>query len=540
MITINKSIEDVVASKNPVWVEATTDNYVLNEGTNQLLFIGSPNQPIENEVWTFKIKDFEFSIVWKNTPDKSGFEILRNIANQAEANTVAFDQIDNAPNFVLYEISTFLISRPGFNPSNWIEITLSVSWENAPLEFIGTSNGMNAVNASTSIVAVPRSVRPDFRVLCAIYNEFETPSFPFTFRFSPPYVLDSNPNDDSNVAFNLMPALNQMVEFYKAPLNAAAFSVATGASKNFFYRLEEQYAEDGKQTRRWPVNVFPQAPTEDTVLSDHDGTYFVAVHGKMPLLSYSEQNYFLGYGKPDVDRKFLTLRPKESTLHITEPVWLYYIQTEEYEVELHAKIYLANGGIDQSMIVKETLGVDDGENVHVVCVGVANNSLLKTFINNRDVVKYEVWLEREVMSVNERITEIMTFVIEDRDFQEINYLLFENPLGGLDTFRVTGNIIAQDESTGEIVHLAEKQLQSKSFIKMVNNLRQGGFSIFSGIRKSIAEIEWARQIQSAENVTLLRKGEEFKLIVLKDQKDIWSLKESIFSIELKVKLAHYD
>jgi hypothetical protein len=540
MITVETETPKVIPSGNPCLLKAFTDNFVVEPGTNQVLFIVSDNKPIDGEVWTFKLREQEFSFTWKDSPNDSGYEISRNFNNQAELDVVAKNELDNIPLFVKNEILTIYIGQPAVAPGKYMDWAIEVSWKYGPLEFMGTSNGGNTVVGTTSIALVRRSLRLDFRVVCSLFGQFDASSFPVPFRFSPLAEVDSNPSDNGALLFNIAVPLRSLVSFFRQPLGAAIFAICPGMTKWYFYRLEEHYYDSNFQFQENPKMIFPQAPFDNTHILDHDGEYFVACHSKMPLKQFQGNLFFLDYAKISESKKFLTERPRISSIHPTEPVWLYYIMLQEMEVELNAKVYLANGASDQNIVAKETLSADDGENIHAVCVGMANNSDLVDFIANRDVVKYEVWLSAEIDSVNTVISETMTFIVEDRDFEECNYILFENTLGGLDTFRCTGSVVFGDETEGDVLHKAALELESKPFYTMANNQTQPSLLINTGLRTSREEIEWGSKIMKSENVWFLRKGTEFQIIPEKSSRSIWNTQDSVYALAFNCKEAYYD
>lgn len=544
MITINKSLPTVVAAKNPVWVKGETDNHLIEEGQNQYIQLISNIKPIDGEVWTFQIDGRTFSFTWKDTPDQSGTEVSLNFTSSGMLTQIVDDYINQIPWFVYYNIYIDQVDIPG--TGGYMNLWIRVDWRNAPLEFVSTSNGGNTVNTSNAESPIPRQAREDFRTILFLYGELLNPSLS-NFRYNPIAEIDSNPTDDGAIGFNLSPALLQEVKFFKPDVFTnlnQCFGIATGQSLFFFFRMEEQYYDGESQVRAFPLQIFPQAPTANTKLSDHDGSYFVAIHSKMPLKEFSENTFTSDYVTSGPAKKFLTHRPRVSTIHPSEPVFLHYIQNESVEVGVHVTLYLADGSTDSAVLQQETQSIDDGEAVHFIRAGIGNNELLQTFIDGREVVRYEIKLVAYGWGGGggspQNFSEPFTFIVEDRDWQHINYLLFENPLGGLDTFRITGDVVITDETSGEIIHSAQKQLQSEEFYDMVNSIRQPGFAVFSGIRKSRAEIEWARDIKNSDNVYLLYQGKEYKVLVDKAEEEILKERDSVFSMNFKLKMAFYD
>jgi len=539
MITISKPTQNAVFTKNPVKIEGSTDNYVLNSALPQVMLLTAPipNSAEPDEVWSWRIGELEFEWIFKPTPDASGYQIQEDISTWAQFSYAVRNQMNRCPAFAQNTVivdPNFGFGVPGF-------MTLLIIKGNSPdeLEFLGSSNvPNNALITVSNTPSVAFSARTDFRILCQIYKQLDVEILPVIQQLS---NVDAHPNNEGDFVLNLQTALRPYLQWHMVDIETAEFQNCPGMAMAFWLRIFEMYYNGSQEVWEWPKELYATGIETDLsgFVENFDGHYLAAFHGKMPLEEFDESLFMEKYIDYSATKNFLTHRPRESSSHKKEPIWLYYTSIEaKGSHNLVAKLYLSNGATDTSTIKSFTPTNNNPEHwVHAVPVGIANNLSLETFIDGRDVVKYEVWLTDET---DTQITEAFTFVLDDRDYEEINYILFESPLGGLDTIRVTGAITAVDYSTGDVVHLAAKQNNSEAFFEMVNNNRQEGFSINTGHRKTIEEIEWARQILNSENVYLLRENKLTKLIVEREEAQPWSNRDSLFALTFNCRLAYYD
>lgn len=530
MITIDNNIPVVVPVKNPVLLKGSTDNFETSSPSNQFLtFQFALPTTLNTESWFFKCGTLEFEWQWVASPDTSGYQMPANLANNSSNLLLLQEAFNMCPALILINCSTLVFSA---GPS------IFVTFEKAPdlfpfeLEFVLSTypfNNGTIQGSINDIASQQRVIRQDFRVICALYENTIQTGLVALARYKPIAQIDSNPNNQNEIGFNLAHGVRSMVNWFMPDVDSQGFGPCIGMSAQYLASVFEQWFDGQSQKPAFLIDLFP---------GNNPDKRFIALHAGMLFKEFDPVKFVDEYCTNGPDKKFLTYRPRISTFHESEPIWLYFFLDEDIKIDLYVKLYLANGTIDDTKLTTYEPDISEGVHIHYVPCGVANNEDIKNFIGVRDYTKIEVWLNNK--DDDSKISETMTFIREDRDWEHINYILFESPLGGLDTFRITGNIVSIDFSSGEVAQLGRNQLENKEFFKMLNNISNPGVSINTGWRSLKSEIEWARQIQNSENVFLLENGKLHNLILDRKEQRPFSLKNSLYSLEFNAKFAYYD
>lgn len=132
--------------------------------------------------------------------------------------------------------------------------------------------------------------------------------------------------------------------------------------------------------------------------------------------------------------KFLTNHPRTKYISRTQPEFLSFFCRANID-SLQVKLYFNNGTTQTITLGAAALFLSGDILNNIVRVPSGFQNLkLNTYEVGKQVVKYDV----ELIAGGSSVSEVFTYVIDDRFFSEEIYFLFYNSLGGIDTLRATG------------------------------------------------------------------------------------------------------
>ncbi|GAB3802964.1 hypothetical protein GCM10028819_32120 [Spirosoma humi] len=129
-------------------------------------------------------------------------------------------------------------------------------------------------------------------------------------------------------------------------------------------------------------------------------------------------------------RQFLTWQPDAKSVSQYQPEYLYFLLNCSPVPALINRRLQVNYPDGRSDV--RTLDTLSGAAINqVVCVpaGMAPNGLVN------DVASYQLWLSD---GNNNRISQVRTFIVDNKEQAQERFILFENSLGGFDTLRILG------------------------------------------------------------------------------------------------------
>lgn len=143
--------------------------------------------------------------------------------------------------------------------------------------------------------------------------------------------------------------------------------------------------------------------------------------------------------------QFLTWQPDDKLTDENCPEYLYFLNCftpVATSIRIQVVVFYEDGSFEEL----SRSAVNTGAN-SVYCLPVGFKHLLLDQLVKK-VDRYAVYL---VNGINERISEIRTFVLDKKYRRNVNYFLFHNSLGGMDTLRCTGEMFLQQTASYESI-----------------------------------------------------------------------------------------
>ncbi|UBM58221.1 DUF5977 domain-containing protein [Marinilongibacter aquaticus] len=183
-------------------------------------------------------------------------------------------------------------------------------------------------------------------------------------------------------------------------------------------------------------------------------------------------NFFSDYiGK---ERRFLTYKPQIGYLAKDQPEILCWLNNYSDDIStLKLKVVARTKG--GSEIEGIALSLDRIERNGVYSIPVSLNVLKTIHSEKVDVEQYSIWLLSETDS---RVSEVRTFIVDDKYRRNSRYIYFLNSLGVFECLRLTGEASEQFETSSEIADrfagysylakYAERIISDKSARRILN------------------------------------------------------------------------
>lgn len=171
-----------------------------------------------------------------------------------------------------------------------------------------------------------------------------------------------------------------------------------------------------------------------------DGTEikFKVVRGGVDRLADSATNF--------LTQNFLTWQPQIKPVTYYSPEFLTYYATTESTVKL--KAYFTS---DSGEVTSQEIDIVYIPKNKVYTVPM-QYSIIAGLLNNRLPSYYDVWVEN---SFGYRLTYVQRYYASDMASEQEQWILFENSLGGIDTFRAHGNMTFTGEHTHNLAEIDE-------------------------------------------------------------------------------------
>ena len=166
---------------------------------------------------------------------------------------------------------------------------------------------------------------------------------------------------------------------------------------------------------------------------------FRVIRGGVDRLADSATNF--------LTQNFLTWQPNIKPVTYYSPEFLTYYAVVSGRIKLRAYFTNKSGNITSQT----------DYNITEIVAGIAYTiplqySVVAGWLGNKLPAYYDVWIES---SAGDRLTYVQRYYAEDMRSEQEQWILFENSLGGLDTFRAYGNTTFNGEHTHNLAEIDE-------------------------------------------------------------------------------------
>ena len=182
-----------------------------------------------------------------------------------------------------------------------------------------------------------------------------------------------------------------------------------------------------------------QLTDEFIAVIDSTEVKFRVVRGGVDRLSDSATNFLV--------QNFLTWQPQAKPVTYYSPEFLTYYATTESTVKLKAYFTSESGEVTSQEIDIVYIPKNKAYTVPM------QYSVIAGLLNNRLPSYYDVWVEN---SFGYRLTYVQRYYASDMASEQEQWVLFENSLGGIDTFRAYGNMTFTGEHTHNLAEIDEE------------------------------------------------------------------------------------
>lgn len=191
--------------------------------------------------------------------------------------------------------------------------------------------------------------------------------------------------------------------------------------------------------------VYEQTKIVSAFITQISGTEveFTAVRCGVDMLAETPSNFLI--------RNFLTWQPNVKPVTYYSPEFLTYYAVRECQVKLHAYFTDESAAvISQSEITLADLTEGKAYTIPLQYASVAEK------LGNKMPAYYDVWVEDVG---GERLSYTQRYYASDMKSETEQWVLFENSLGGIDTFRAYGSTAFTGEHTHNIAEIDDVSLE---------------------------------------------------------------------------------
>lgn len=191
--------------------------------------------------------------------------------------------------------------------------------------------------------------------------------------------------------------------------------------------------------------IYEQTKIVSAFIAQISGTEveFTAVRCGVDMLAETPSNFLI--------RNFLTWQPNVKPVTYYSPEFLTYYAVRECQVKLHAYFTDESAAvISQSEITLADLTKGKAYTIPLQYASVAEK------LGNKMPAYYDVWVENVE---GERVSYTQRYYASDMKSETEQWVLFENSLGGIDTFRAYGSTAFTGEHTHNIAEIDDVSLE---------------------------------------------------------------------------------
>lgn len=146
-------------------------------------------------------------------------------------------------------------------------------------------------------------------------------------------------------------------------------------------------------------------------------------------------------------QNFLTWQPSLKPVTYYSPEFLTYYAVEDCSAKLHAFFTNASGSVvSEKEIILSDFSKDKAYTIPLQYASVSEK------LENSLPAYYDVWIAK---ASGERLTYVQRYYASDLKSEQEQWILFENSLGGIDTFRAYGDMTFNGEHTHNIAEIDE-------------------------------------------------------------------------------------
>jgi hypothetical protein len=403
MLEFDHQVPPVSWSGNPVHFRFVSDNSIESFGVSASLTIVFTSTGKEEEALTLTWGIDSVSLVFRDEPDDSGFELSSREVEPLLSKWIELIAGEISSNYLIDHYYTVTYAAGA--------VTLTARAAGSEYTLSHTAEGIGGISA-TSVEGVDPIVRPFFKVGVQVVLGASEDSQVLGEEYLP---VDAT----GAVTFDLH-------EFFSdSPSTTFLFPEAADnlgilhpeSCREYYVRYFEQYGT-------------PPVPRKINTA----GPFYVLSGG---LSAVQEGRYRREgsdyWSKLCYNQYFLTWQPKVKTVDRYQVEKLFYLVREEYPfIVMRVETYFV-GGISTNPVPKCLI-----ENPVKMGVYEFICSLSALQLDGWDtefIDYYEVWIEDDQVN---RISEIRRFYVNKEETPFVRYFLFRNSIGGWDTLRTTG------------------------------------------------------------------------------------------------------
>jgi len=374
------------------------------------------------------------------------------------------------------------------------------------------------------------------------------PAGRIVFKGNPVVVqaVTSTPNA-ANFRFDLLTKINQTNE----TRDLVTLSGYPGDNGKFDFDLRKLVEPEIKYLEPNSNNQYIEPLTFFTQISSYwgadkvylqevaDPTAYIALPGALPYLDWPGNTYF-----DSTLVKFLTWQPKEKTISRDQPEWLYFLMTKDVQtVYINFLItYLdgTTGYFDRSFS-----GVSSLQNYYCAApVGIEENGL-QDLNSGKTIDNVKIYLDTVAIAadtdINNAISEVQTYIVDQDYYENKRYFLFANSLGGFDTFRITGDIEGETEIIKEnarrITYPVYQVDDAQDYVFGIS--RRNKFTANTGYLTKESRLH-AQELFGSDKIYLLNNNKRIPVIINDDSVSIMQDRANIHTLEFEFIMAHYN
>lgn len=432
----------------------------------------------------------------KNTADASGYQTNR---PNDTATMTAFVATLKA-NYLLGKY--FTITDGGWTSGvGTFTITQREKTTDTVLTYAFEAGSNVAYTATGSTAPVAPTYQPNFKIKCEIMHRYD---FSDLTKLRSAATLEGVPKlvgSEWQVDFNFEKILRSLVVYDKPAFGETTHSLCNNMIAYYGYKIMESY---GDPILPYYMQDFTQTTTPYAVILSREP---FAIHGAETWNTrYTSAAY----------NKFLHNRPAKLVTNTAAPQYLYsYVKSVGTQSRTYIKVYYEDGTDSGDTLVR-TLSHSFGHKGRIMRTNAGYDALGIGALDPTKIVDYyEVWITDSSIL---QVTEKYKFSVDFAKYEQNNYILFSNPLGGFDTAWLRGELAFNKEYFGTDTVNAILPGYTQGNFNSHNTGEQWQYEFNSGQLASKEELRWMKQIAQAEEVYYIGSSEYVKLIV--DRKSI--------------------
>ncbi len=492
MITVLKNPAAHNFSKSPVICELETDNNLVsgNFGDKAKFIFYVPPNPVDHDVIAI-VTGVYGGFLGQNFEFTNGFTFnqVMPLRSVGQTDSEYYDDVLAAIQSIAYFATFYSVSYVGGGGFVFEAVAAGPLYSDQFSGVTGTGFSFtNLINGTDNFLTnVPR---PNYKLGIDVYVE-KSMGYPIN-TYDKVYSAEKEPTLNK-VIFDISTILNTQLEIYFPTPNQSAPTFCVQTCKHFFVEFREMYGSPiaNQVVTATPDSelMFPSAP------SSYEGLILKA--GLSPKWNrFLPMNQFAGliWSYP----LYLTVRPGPIKIKIKQPEFIYFcFPANCVNPKIKITTFYKDGSPSVSYQSAYT-GTMYAGFVGCFPINPAGSGIYYEMLNG-EAVRFEAWIVAAA-DTSIIVSPIVHYIPDYSPLGDDKIFLFENSMGGVDTFRSEGKYEADTTIEKEISSRRYVTTDSAHLGTSTNseNRKTDTLKVFSGW-KTKDELDWAEEIFLAKN-----------------------------------------